>query len=262
MSRQDKAIRFIDSDYRELFRIPDGGSIKITYPPGDGRGTLTRACEYMDEAHTRIGGNVFHICEFAERMEALGARYEPEVQLQDAALLPFTPGEEKFFTYNREENNTCVGHISGDFGRQGDRFHQQWYNHKTKNEADWGKVSPEFQTELHSAVYALRQSVLKDRDTMLVFCQEHPEAKLPGEGGHEVYGFKLATDSRQYYVRCFAEHDAHFIAYAYDNAAPIQEQGRPAGDKEKASIIEQLQKGAPEPATDEKKRPKPQTPEL
>ncbi len=79
-------IRFIDSDYRELFQIPDGASITIAYPPGDGRGTLTRSCHHIDEAHVRIGDNDYHICEFAERMEALGARYEPTDQLRGAAF--------------------------------------------------------------------------------------------------------------------------------------------------------------------------------
>jgi len=36
-------------------------------------------------------------------MEKLGNRYEPLVQLQNAELAPFTAGEEKFLTYNREE---------------------------------------------------------------------------------------------------------------------------------------------------------------
>ena len=47
----DKTIRFIDSDYKELFRIPDGGSIRIVYPPGDGRETATRQCKFLDETH-------------------------------------------------------------------------------------------------------------------------------------------------------------------------------------------------------------------
>ncbi len=77
MSSNEREIRFIDSEYRVLFRIPDGGAINIIYPPGDGRGTLTRTCTFLDDCHTSIGGNVYHICEFAERMEQLGARYEP-----------------------------------------------------------------------------------------------------------------------------------------------------------------------------------------
>ena len=85
----DKTIRFVDSEYRELFQIPDGASITITYPSGDDRGTLTRPCQYIDEAHVRVGSNDYHICEFAERMEALGAKYQPSDQLRGAVVVPF-----------------------------------------------------------------------------------------------------------------------------------------------------------------------------
>lgn len=57
MEKATQGIRFIDSSYNELFRIPDGGNIIIT--------------------HTEIGKESYHICEFAERMEDCGAVYLP-----------------------------------------------------------------------------------------------------------------------------------------------------------------------------------------
>lgn len=42
----------------------------------------------MDDCHTRIGNYYYHISEFAQRMEALGARYEPEEQLHDVKMIP------------------------------------------------------------------------------------------------------------------------------------------------------------------------------
>lgn len=255
MSENIKLIRFIDSDYKELFKIPDGESIKITYPPGDDRGTITRQCKFLDEYHIELGGNgsyrnTYHICEFAERMEAIGARYEPEKQLPRAELTPFAAGEDKYFTYNRESGNTCVGHISGNFGNDGERFHSGWYNHKTKNEEDWSETTIEFQSELQSVTYAIRQDLLKDRDSMLAYCQSHPEAKLPGEGNYEVYGFKLKTDTRQYYVRCFAEQrNAHFIAYAYDKPLPIL-----SHKKVKTSVLDKLGKSQEAPKTPRKEK--------
>ena len=36
-----------------------------------------RTCRYIDEYHAEIGNNLYHICEFAERMEQNGATYEP-----------------------------------------------------------------------------------------------------------------------------------------------------------------------------------------
>lgn len=70
-----KTIRFIDSEYNTLFWIPDGANIVLTHSDGEKR---TLPCQYIDEAHTKIGSNHFHICEFAERMEQIGTSYVPE----------------------------------------------------------------------------------------------------------------------------------------------------------------------------------------
>ena len=72
-----KDIRFIDSHYKDLFRIPDGGCIQIHYPDE----TVVKPCKFIDEYHTQIGKNVFHICQFAEIMERNNASYmaEPEI---------------------------------------------------------------------------------------------------------------------------------------------------------------------------------------
>ena len=71
---QNKPIRFIDSNYNELFTIPDGGYINIMVHNGE---TLTRQCVFRDEFHTQIGTDMYHICEFAEKMEQNGNKYEP-----------------------------------------------------------------------------------------------------------------------------------------------------------------------------------------
>ncbi len=68
-----KEIRFIDSQYTTLFTIPDGGYIAITHSDGE---RLLRPCRYVDECHTQVGMNVYHICEFAEKMEAAKNQYE------------------------------------------------------------------------------------------------------------------------------------------------------------------------------------------
>mgnify|MGYP000146429029 CR=1 FL=1 len=74
-----KDIRFIDSHYKDLFRVPDGGCIQIHYPDE----TLVKPCKFIDEYHTQIGTNVFHICQFAEVMERNHADFYPEIQTQD-----------------------------------------------------------------------------------------------------------------------------------------------------------------------------------
>ena len=73
-------IRFIDSRYNELFRIPDGGCIKINLNNG---GTLTGKCKYIDDYHftlTQAGkmyGEIYHIRRFAEINERNGNVVEP-----------------------------------------------------------------------------------------------------------------------------------------------------------------------------------------
>jgi hypothetical protein len=71
---ENKDIRFIDSDYKTLFCIPDGGYITITLDNGE---QLTRQCHYRGECHVDVGTNLYHICEFAEKMECAGNTYAP-----------------------------------------------------------------------------------------------------------------------------------------------------------------------------------------
>lgn len=66
IANAERGIRFIDPNYNELFRIPDGGKIIITTPSGE---KSERYCRYIDDYHTEIDSNLYHICEFAERME-------------------------------------------------------------------------------------------------------------------------------------------------------------------------------------------------
>lgn len=61
-----KGIRFITSGYDELFRVKDGESITIVQSDGS---KSVRECRYIDDYHVEIGIVLFHICEFAERME-------------------------------------------------------------------------------------------------------------------------------------------------------------------------------------------------
>ena len=69
-----KGIRFITPHYKELFRIPDGDKIRIVLPGGEKH---DRTVRYIDEYHAEIDDNLYHICEFAERMEAAGAKVIP-----------------------------------------------------------------------------------------------------------------------------------------------------------------------------------------
>lgn len=71
----EKIIRFIDSRYKTLFYVPDGGNIVITRFDGE---KFTQPCTFLDEYHTRVGRETYHICQFAELMERNGNTYAPE----------------------------------------------------------------------------------------------------------------------------------------------------------------------------------------
>ena len=75
MSMDGKMIRFITSDYKDLFQIPDGGSIVVTHPSGEQN---VGVCNYLDETHFNMNGNCYHICQFAEIQERNGTKVEPE----------------------------------------------------------------------------------------------------------------------------------------------------------------------------------------
>ena len=124
-ARQD--IRFIDSGYKELFRLPDGEKITVTNADGEKRDFT---CRYIDEAHLEVGNNLYHICEFAERMERSGSIYTPkETPLPRECLstLPSTGEVIKIDRYQKgytprsvqkspEENRDLVDRYNGSHG--------------------------------------------------------------------------------------------------------------------------------------------------
>ena len=69
MEKASRGIRFITPDYKEKFKIPDGDKIRIILSDGE---QLDRTCRYIDDYHLEVGSNLYHICEFAERMEQNG----------------------------------------------------------------------------------------------------------------------------------------------------------------------------------------------
>ena len=57
-SLPENDVRFIDPQYNELFRVPDGGVVQMTYPDGHQR---SERVEYLDDYHMKIGSSVQHI---------------------------------------------------------------------------------------------------------------------------------------------------------------------------------------------------------
>ena len=94
LMQAQKGIRFIDSHYNNLFRLPDGGKIQITTPSGE---KITETCRYIDEYHIEVGRSLYHICEFAERMEQNGN-----------TVAPLTPPIEKTKPKGKERLNASI----------------------------------------------------------------------------------------------------------------------------------------------------------
>lgn len=124
-ARQD--IRFIDSHYKELFRLPDGEQITVTSADGEKRDFT---CRYIDEYHLEVGNNLYHICEFAERMERSGSTYQPKetpLPRECLSMLPSTGEVVKIDRYQKgytprsvqktpEENRDLVDRYNSNHG--------------------------------------------------------------------------------------------------------------------------------------------------
>ena len=74
MRNAEYGIRFITPSYKEKFRIADGDSIRMTFSSGK---TQDKPCRFVDETHLEVGNNLYHICEFAERMQHSGIQVIP-----------------------------------------------------------------------------------------------------------------------------------------------------------------------------------------
>ena len=74
IQQAEKGIRFINSRYNELFRIPDGGKILMENSDGE---KCVRTYRYIDDYHTEVGSQLYHICQFAELCENNGVKYSP-----------------------------------------------------------------------------------------------------------------------------------------------------------------------------------------
>lgn len=82
-NEHEHSIRFITTDYEELFRIPDGGTVLVTFPDRQ----FAEKCSYIDDYHMKVGNSVYHICQYAEILKQNGGRCapEPETELEKAA---------------------------------------------------------------------------------------------------------------------------------------------------------------------------------
>lgn len=209
---ENKEIRFIDSHYNELFRIPDNSKINIKYPDGH---IEERICKYLDDYHTSINGTCFHICQWAEIMEQNGNTYYPA----DRSVYELTDIEQSEFSYMyKADDNTdrgCIGYLRADFDT-GEAFFNTWFA-----ENDTYKTS-EFVKEFDEVIDYFRKTsatpLLKSRNDMYNVIYNLKPTELDFD--KDVKGFKVVTEKHTYYLRCNPRKgEYNLYAYCYNTQA-------------------------------------------
>ena len=217
---ETKDIRFIDSKYNELFRIKDGESITVTFSDGS---MSDRQCTYIDDYHTKIGYNVFHICEFAELMERGGSVYRPkdipmyELEKIEQSEFEYTFAQPKDDTLNRG----CICYIRGYFDNSVyERFQTEAMVENTENYKVY--KTPDFSLECDNVINYLRHQadkpIFKSRVTMHNAAYDLNAERLASD--NDICGYKVTTDENVYYIRCdLRKNTYNAYIYCYDKQA-------------------------------------------
>ncbi len=127
----------------------------------------------------------------------------------DQIILRPSSDEGLFYSRSSRESE-CIGHLRGDFGRDGNEFWTSWFLHGAA-----AHNTPEFRVEFQSFVDSLRKSLLKDRPSMRRYLREHPNI-IEQSCYIEQHGYCAQTEQYEYYVRCNpSAGDYNFYIYCY-----------------------------------------------
>ncbi len=124
--------------------------------------------------------------------------------------------EKDLFYSTREEPKAlgCIGHLRGDFGKDGKEFWTTWHPHENHEKND------EFFRAIFDAVInACRESEMPlfDRGSMRKYCRENPHCRLV-DMKDGTWGFRISTQDFMLYLRCHPQvvGDYNFYCYCYD----------------------------------------------
>ena len=122
MKQAERGIRFITPSYKELFRIPDGDSIRIIR--ADDTHT-DKTCRYIDDTHMEVGSGwdrIFHICEFAEQMEQCGNTVVPLRSSLPEQCYVYLPTTQEIGIVKKGEAGYYRSDLSTVYGEDGQDF--------------------------------------------------------------------------------------------------------------------------------------------
>lgn len=119
LQQAERGIRFINPNYKELFRIPDGDKIRIIQPDGT---HFDRTCRYIDEYHLEVGSGLYHICQLAELMERNGNTVIPLRSSLPEQCYVYLPTSQEIGVVKKGEMGYYRSDLSPVYGESGQEF--------------------------------------------------------------------------------------------------------------------------------------------
>ena len=178
-------IRFINSSYDEQFRLPNGGKIEVEYPDR----TFSAKCEYIDDYHTYVGSEVYHICQFAEVLERGGGvcRPEPVLDAEQAAwkigwraylAVECGAGHWDYHLYDEKFNETKSGElevVGCSINEVRDMIlAENKLGSRSMTPTDYGMLMDKAAMRTQEAQAEKRESVLGQLSALKTSAKEHP----------------------------------------------------------------------------------------
>ena len=178
-------IRFINSSYDKQFRLPNGGKIEVEYPDR----TFSAKCEYIDDYHTYVGSEVYHICQFAEVLERGGGvcRPEPVLDAEQAAwkigwraylAVECGAGHWDYHLYDEKFNETKSGElevVGCSINEVRDMvLAENKLGSRSMTPTDYGMLMDKAAMREQEAQAEKRESVLGQLSTLKSSAKEHP----------------------------------------------------------------------------------------
>lgn len=210
----DTDIRFVDDSYNEVFRIPNGGKIRITVPDGE---EIIMKCEYLGDEHARLirdgdtNGFAYHLHEFAVLNRNLGNIFEPILSQEYQFGMPVSVDKSEYdIVFSDSKEKGCIGCFRGYFGKSGREFYTHWSN---RNPAIGAQ---NFNEEMDALITHFRKDVplMKNRDSMLEVCTG-AYRRLPDR---PFYVLKAVTKSHTYYIQCYTKPEpSDLYMYCYNS---------------------------------------------